>query len=335
MFAAIVLLGGFATSAFGSASSIFLTVYTDKSSYSFGENVVVSGQLTDHDGNPIDEPLTLEVSANGSRVRVDQFTVTPSGSYEYTFPAGSLFESGSHEVIVSYKGEWDSAFFDYDSTGSGSEEPDRIGRVDFSKDVFNVGDTVQVNGDVSGNLDNYMTIRAVNPSGAIYRVDQILADSDGSFEYSFVLDGAQAIEGEWTLMIDFGDTGSDRSFQVGGADVTLPIEIDWLRVEDISHNPITQPIAVNDQVVFTFDGIYTGSEIQGYVVLLQISLANGGTSYITWQTGNVHPDDKLAPGFSFQPLIAGSYTVQAFIWSSLDNPTPLSEPASIDLDVIA
>ncbi len=78
-----------------------LTVQTDKSSYTSGENITITGQL---DVTGINQPILIQVlDPQGNRDRVDQIQVAADGSYSYTFPSGGLMNTdGEYTVIVSY-----------------------------------------------------------------------------------------------------------------------------------------------------------------------------------------------------------------------------------------
>ncbi|HXG08115.1 MAG TPA: hypothetical protein VNI77_12410, partial [Nitrososphaera sp.] len=78
-----------------------LTVQTDRSSYSSGDDITITGQVGSVSA---DQPILIRVlSPQGNLVRADQITVAADGSYTYTFRSGGLMNiDGEYTVIVSY-----------------------------------------------------------------------------------------------------------------------------------------------------------------------------------------------------------------------------------------
>lgn len=93
-----------------------LTVETDAGSYTTGDDITVSGQLTTTN---INQPLLIQVlDPQGNRDKIDQFDAAADGSYTYTFRAGGTMNTdGEYTVIVSYKGTTsEETTFDFDAT---------------------------------------------------------------------------------------------------------------------------------------------------------------------------------------------------------------------------
>jgi endonuclease YncB( thermonuclease family) len=79
------------------------------------------------------------------------------------------------------------------------------------------------------------------------------------------------------------------------------------------------------------------SEIeQEFVYIVQIQDSEGYAIFLSWASGTLQ--DGYTPSISWKPERAGTYAVQAFIWTSIDSPAPLSfatQKSSIDVNECA
>jgi predicted secreted protein with PEFG-CTERM motif len=100
------------------AQATELTVETDAESYTTGDTITVTGQLT---ATNINQPILIQVlDPQGNRDRVDQFDVAADGSYNYEFPAGGTMNTdGTYTVMVSYRTTEEEATFEFISTDAG------------------------------------------------------------------------------------------------------------------------------------------------------------------------------------------------------------------------
>ena len=72
---------------------------------------------------------------------------------------------------------------------------------------------------------------------------------------------------------------------------------------------------------------------QDFAYLVQIQDGDGVTVHLAWIAGTLSPGQSFSPAVSWTPSESGTYTVTAFVWESVDNPTALSPPITIDVDV--
>lgn len=312
--------------------SISLTVKTDKSTYTVGDTVKISGKLK-ITGGEMTQPILIQViDPSGQRDRIDQVEPSSSGSFSYSFiieDDSSINTEGLYTVMVSYKTAEAKTTFSFTL-----EDSDNTISWSLDKSTYTVGDTVQLSGRVA-NDDNYVTVKITNPLGTVYRADQFRPESNGDFEYSFTVNGANAVEGSWMIVIKYESGQSIAMFvleNVGGND-EMPIQMDGLSLQDISGKPISGNLRIGQQVMLVLDAANNGSGPQQYVALLQISDEDGSTIYITWQSGTSNTGDDLSSGFAWASERSGTYTAKALIWTSLGNPVPLSDPAELDLQV--
>jgi plastocyanin len=82
-----------------------ITISTDKSSYTTGDKIQVTGRVTSNNGI-IDEPILIKATdPDGRPVRWDETIAAVNGTFSYTFTAGGLMDSnGTYSVMASYEG---------------------------------------------------------------------------------------------------------------------------------------------------------------------------------------------------------------------------------------
>ena len=104
------------------------------------------------------------------------------------------------------------------------------------------------------------------------------------------------------------------------------------RVVDSFGNALTS-VSVDQQVQITADLVNGQDRTQEFAYLVQIQDSNGVTVSLAWITGQLNTGQSLAPAQSWTPEAAGSYTATVFVWESLDNPTALSPPDTVTINV--
>jgi len=97
---------------------------------------------------------------------------------------------------------------------------------------------------------------------------------------------------------------------------------------------IVQNITLNCSPIMS-ESIVIGDKIhQGtyddkpFVIIFQVQDNDGRTMYLSWVEGIISPGQIKNMESAWMPKEAGTYTAKAFVWSSIDYPTPLSAPAS-------
>jgi len=54
---------------------------------------------------------------------------------------------------------------------------------------------------------------------------------------------------------------------------------------------------------------------------------------LSWITGSLSPKQSFPPAQSWIPTESGIYHIQVFVWDSIDNPSALSPPLSMTVNV--
>ena len=92
-------------------------------------------------------------------------------------------------------------------------------------------------------------------------------------------------------------------------------------------------ISVDQQVQITSDLSNGQDRDQDFAYLIQIQDSEGVTVSLSWIAGSLSPGQSFSPSASWTPTSVGTYTVTAFVWESIDNPTALSPPLTTDVSV--
>ena len=105
-----------------------------------------------------------------------------------------------------------------------------------------------------------------------------------------------------------------------------------LRIVNTFGNSI-DAVSIDQQVQITADLSNGQDRDQDFAYLIQIQDSDGVTVSLSWIAGSLSPGQSFSPSASWTPTDAGTYTVTAFVWESIDNPTALSPPITIDVSV--
>lgn len=93
-------------------------------------------------------------------------------------------------------------------------------------------------------------------------------------------------------------------------------------------------IQVDNQVMIVADLSNGQDRDQKFAYIVQIHNENDIVVSLSWLTGSLSPYQTFSPAQSWTPTEAGTYTVQIFVWESVDNPTPLSRPLLLTVNVV-
>jgi len=105
-----------------------------------------------------------------------------------------------------------------------------------------------------------------------------------------------------------------------------------LRTMDAFKNSIST-VSVDQQVQIGADLSNGQDRVQEFAYLVQVQNDSGVTVSLAWITGTLVEGQQFSPALSWIPEESGTYTVTAFVWESVDNPTALSPPISTTVNV--
>ena len=92
-------------------------------------------------------------------------------------------------------------------------------------------------------------------------------------------------------------------------------------------------VSVDQQVQITADLSSGQDKDQDFAYLIQIQDGEGVTVSLSWIAGSLSPGEQFTTSGSWTSTDAGTYTVTIFVWESINNPTALSPPLTIDVSV--
>ena len=99
-------------------------------------------------------------------------------------------------------------------------------------------------------------------------------------------------------------------------------------------SPITQTLHVDKQTMITAD-IANGQDIlQPFAYLTQVKNDQQVVVSLSWLTGSLSPRQSFSPAQSWTPSEVGIYTIEVFVWESIENPEALSPPLSMTVVVV-
>ncbi|MBI5146079.1 MAG: hypothetical protein HZA84_02540 [Thaumarchaeota archaeon] len=105
------------------------------------------------------------------------------------------------------------------------------------------------------------------------------------------------------------------------------------RIQSLQGDVMTDPIPVNQQIQLVADLENPTNIEQKFAYMVQIQDENGFTVSLSWLTGLLVPSQSFSPSQSWIPQSPGKYTATVFVWESVENPTALSPPLSVEVEV--
>jgi len=106
-----------------------------------------------------------------------------------------------------------------------------------------------------------------------------------------------------------------------------------LRIQSLHENATKAPIQVDQQIQLVADLKNQMNFEQKFAYLVQIQDEKGFTVSLSWLTGMLVPSQSFSPSQSWIPQNPGKYTATVFVWESVENPSALSPPLSIEIEV--
>ena len=107
-----------------------------------------------------------------------------------------------------------------------------------------------------------------------------------------------------------------------------------LRIEDLRENIISDnTIQTGQQVLFSAELTAQTQSEHDFAYLVQIQDDKRRTVSLSWLSGIILPDQTITSHQSWIPDLPGSYAATIFVWESIDNPSALSPPLSLEITV--
>lgn len=215
----------------GAAYAQTLTIETDKDSYTSGEEVTVTGQLT---APTINQPILIQVfDPDGNFIRADPIDAAADGSYSYTFRTGGqlMQKDGTYTVRATYAGTvTQETTFDFTAEPVWKTFTIRVGDQSFPIQYRITGGTVQNMVPSSETSDLTITISSTAAGTLDLRLPRNVIDSrdgadgrsGGDSDFAVIADDApsdtvdetETTVDRRTLSIDF-EQGTEEIIVIG------------------------------------------------------------------------------------------------------------------------
>lgn len=105
-------------------------------------------------------------------------------------------------------------------------------------------------------------------------------------------------------------------------------------------DPITAQTSSEDKVHFVDEQIMIMADIsnnqdtqQTFAYITQVRNDDNVVISLAWLTGSLSPRQSFSPAQSWIPSEPGVYHIQVYVWESIDNPSALSPPLSMIVNV--
>jgi len=173
------------------------------------------------------------------------------------------------------------------------------------EESYQVGDTIFVTGNVGNYIGgDWVTAELVAPNGNIAQVEQLTPNSEGDFDTTFKI--SLKTNGIYEIKAWFGSAETSTTFLVGSAERALV------------------PLAsVNEKMEITMDFANDSNDSQPFAFIVQIKDENNLVISMSNITGILGAGQTLDQVLSYIPTEPGTYTIEKFLWSNLNNPTAL------------
>ena len=93
-------------------------------------------------------------------------------------------------------------------------------------------------------------------------------------------------------------------------------------------------VTVDKQVMVVADLSNGQDRDQKFAYIVQIRDENDVVTTLSWLTGSLTPRQTFSPALSWTPISPRIYTIQIFVWESVDNPDALSPPLLLSVEVV-
>ncbi len=93
-------------------------------------------------------------------------------------------------------------------------------------------------------------------------------------------------------------------------------------------------LSVNEQILIQSEITNSQKKKQPFAYIVQIKDDAGVTVSLSWVTGELPPEDSFRAAQSWMPDIQGTFSIEVFVWESIDNPNAISPVRSTTIDIL-
>ncbi|MGH9923574.1 MAG: plastocyanin/azurin family copper-binding protein, partial [Nitrososphaerales archaeon] len=205
------------------------------------------------------------------------------------------------------------------------------------KSKYKLGDTVKVTGSAKPVLKEDVLMQVFNPVDSQLTLGQLKLLDDGKFSHSFPLKGDLAIAGNYTIMATYLNKTISSVILVEEVPVSTPQPepkpeppkaVSKVAAERVSFVDITgsekDSLGVGEQVLVKSRLTNTLSIQQEFAFIVQVKDSDGVVVMLSWFESALNAKQTVSVAQSWTPDSEGRFTVQAFVWKSALDPSPLT-----------
>ncbi|MEM2759773.1 MAG: hypothetical protein QXU32_07745 [Nitrososphaerales archaeon] len=300
-----------------------IALSTDKTVYTIGMKVTAAGQVL----GSFDPTSAVSISVRGSAgvlYHSGNVVLDDSGSFTYQFVLDDNARIGTYILEATHQNNQGeirgSISFEVRNRASVNVETD--------KTTYNPGDNVIIHGRVSPILpDSQVLIQVFNPRNSAWTfksVSSSIISPTGQFSVDLgKLDGKSSLHGVYTVKVSYaGSTAIYTTSFVVGSDSSqsdIPSKV----VVSVQTAPILTA-SVAQETVIEYEIRNAENEEQEFTYFVLIKDSEGLTVSLSWVKGKIYPAQTVNMEQSWKPESEGIYTVELFVWKSIENPEALS-----------
>lgn len=216
---------------------------------------------------------------------------------------------------------------------AGMVEPSGV-TISTNEDAYVLGETVQVTVQVQPPLDlnNLLVMTIYKPSGETFRIDEFEINNDGRFLRTFSLPTTEP--GQWTINARFSTKEVDAIITVLATDIFDKVFMESPAILDIQGKEIKSGDGkIDESIAITATLVNDEQVSQSFIFIVQIIDEDGAAGSILLTLGSLQPGESINPSASWLPKEQGAYTAEIFVWSSLNDPTPLVQKQAVAFSV--
>ena len=101
-----------------------------------------------------------------------------------------------------------------------------------------------------------------------------------------------------------------------------------------SKGETVKELLVSQQILIQSEITNSQKKMQPFAYILQVKDDEGETTSLSWVTGNLPPKESFKAAQSWVPDVKGKFSVEIFVWESINNPNPLSPVRSTTINIL-
>jgi plastocyanin len=205
------------------------------------------------------------------------------------------------------------------------------------KPKYKLGDTVKVTGTAHPVQEEDVVMRVFNPVDAQFALEELKLLDDGKFSHSFPLKGDLAVAGNYTIMATYLNKTISSVIIVEEIPIPAPQPqpdpeppkaVSKIAAERVSFVDVTgsekNSLGVGEQVLVKSKLSNTLGIQQEFAFIVQVKDSDGVVVMLSWFESTLNAKQTVKVAQSWTPDSEGRFTVQAFVWKSALDPSPLT-----------